>query len=374
MLPLEGILVIALEQAVAGPMCTLRLADAGARVIKIERQGGETARHYDAAVNGTSAYFAALNRGKESCVLNIKEEHDRALLERMIARADVLVRNLAPGAAQRLGLGAGELVERYPRLICVDIYGYGQDTAYAKRLAYDMLVQAEAGMCAVTGTPDEMVKIGVSVADITTGINAHVAILEALLERAITGRGKAIEITMFDSMAELMATPLLLHDHAGREIPRMGLRHNVIAPYGRVRCRDGEVVIACQQNGEWARFCEGVLNRPDLIDDRRFTDNADRVANADQLYALIDDICATFTREELIGRLQASRLPWARVSTLPDLSAHPALHRVDILTPGGPAKSAASPIRRDIKSGVIPALGEHTEAIRREFGAQSPKA
>ena len=369
MLPLDGLLVISLEQAVAGPMCTMRLADAGARVIKVERAGGETARHYDKAVLGTSAYFTWLNRGKESAELDIKEEGDRALLEQMVAKADVFVRNIAPGAADRLGLGAKELVAKYPRLICIDIFGYGQDNSYAKRLAYDMLIQAESGICAVTGTPEEQVKVGVSMADITTGATAHTAILEALIERGITGKGKAIEIAMFDAIADMMCVPLLHYDYMGRETPRMGLAHSVIAPYGKFRCSDGDVVIVCQQHAEWVRFCEGVLERPELIEDPRFVSNADRVTNTPILFAIIAEFCKTQTRDALIARLEANKLPWANVSSLPDLSNHPALRRIEIDTPGGKAKVTASPLRDEIKQGAVPDVGEHTAQIRAEFGA-----
>lgn len=369
MLPLDGLLVIALEQAVAGPMCTLRLADAGARVIKIEREGGETARHYDKAVLGTSAYFAWLNRGKESAELNIKEDNDRALLEQMVAKADVFVRNIAPGAADRLGLGAKELVEKYPRLICVDIFGYDQDCSYAERLAYDMLIQAESGICAVTGLPDEPAKVGVSMADITTGATAHAAILEALIERGITGKGKAIEISMFDAMAYMMCVPLLHYEYMGHEAPRMGLAHSVIAPYGKFSCSDGDVVIVCQQHAEWVRFCKGVLQQPALVDDARFAHNADRVANTPALFAIIADLCKTLTRAALIKRLEDNKLPWANVSSLPDLSAHPALRRIEIDTPGGKAKVTASPLRDEIKQGAVPDVGEHTGSLRAEFGA-----
>lgn len=367
MLPLDGLVVIALEQAVAGPMCSLRLADAGARVIKIERPGGETARHYDSVAKGTSAYFAWLNRGKESCELNIKEAEDRALLERMVARADVFVRNIAPGAAARLDLDARELVMKYPNLICVDIFGYGQDTDYAKRLAYDMLIQAESGICAVTGTEEDAVKVGVSMADITTGQNAYSAVLEALIERGITGRGKAIEIAMFDSMADMMCVPLLHYEYASRETPRMGLAHSVIAPYGKVRCSDGDVVIVCQQHNEWVRFCTGVLEMPELVEDARFASNADRVANTPELFGIINGVFQGLTRNNAIARLEAHRLPWANVSTLADLSSHPALRKVDIDTPGGNIGVTASPLRDEITQSPVPELGAHTAAIRREF-------
>lgn len=370
MLPLEGVLVIALEQAVAAPMCTLRLADAGARVIKIERAEGETARHYDKTVLGTSAYFAWLNRGKESAVLDIKQAGDRALLERMVARADVFVQNLAPGAAGRLGLGAADLVARYPHLIAVDLAGYPSDTSYRDMRAYDMLIQAEAGICSVTGTPEDPVKVGVSMADVATGMNAHAAILEALLERGKSGQGRALEITMFDAMADMMSVPLLHHDYAARETPRTGLAHASIYPYGRVDCLDGSVVIVVQNPGEWRRLCEGVLARPDLIDDPRFADNPSRVANREVLDEILKDTFSVLSRAEAIHRLEANRLAWSNVSTVADLSGHPALRRVEVETPGGAFAAVGSPVRREIRLGPVPALGAHTEQLRREFAEE----
>lgn len=371
MLPLDGILVVALEQAVAAPACTARLADAGARVIKIERAGGETARHYDRSVLETSAYFTWLNRGKESAVLDIKEEGDRAVVERMVARADVFVQNLAPGAAARLGLGSAGLVERYPRLVAVDIVGYGQDTPARAMRAYDMLIQAESGICAVTGTPADPVKVGVSVADVTTGMNAHAAVLEALIERQATGRGQAIEIAMFDAMADLMSVPLLHHDYGGRETPRTGLSHASIQPYGRVACADGELVVVVQNPAEWRRFCEGVLRRPDLVDDRRFVDNPARVANREALLAIVADVFGSQPRAGMIRRLEDSRLAWSNVSTVADLSGHPALRRMDVQTPGGTVRCVSSPLRREVKAGGVPGLGVDTGALRAEFAPQT---
>jgi crotonobetainyl-CoA:carnitine CoA-transferase CaiB-like acyl-CoA transferase len=372
MLPLDGLLVVAIEQAVAAPTCTLRLADAGARVIKIERAEGETARHYDKAVHGTSAYFAWLNRGKESVVLDIKDEGDRGLAERMIARADVFVQNLAPGAAARLGLGAPQLVARFPRIVAVDIVGYRQDTSYRAMRAYDMLIQAESGICAVTGTAETPVKVGVSLADVSTGMNAHAAVLEALIERSVTGRGKAIEIAMFDAMADLMSVPLLHHVHGGRDTPRTGLAHASIFPYGRVACSDGDVVIVVQNPGEWRRLCTGVLARPDLVEHPLYADNPSRVENRETLGAIMAPIFGAMTRADAIGRLDASRLAWSNVSTVADLASHPALGRIALEVPGGTFEGVASPVRRDIRNGPVPALGAHTESARREFAAAEP--
>jgi len=247
-LPLSGLLVVALEQAVAAPLCTVRLADAGARVIKIERAGGETARGYDSAVQGSSAYFTWLNRGKESAVLDLKGA-DLGLLYAMLARADVLVQNLIPGALARLGLTPEVLATRFPRLIAVSINGYGQDTAYAPMRAYDMLVQAESGLCAVTGTPDTPSKIGVSAADIATGMTAQAAVLEALIARGKTGLGQQIEIAMFDAMADWMTVPLLHYEQAGRETLRHGLSHASIYPYRPFACADGSLIVAAHGCG-----------------------------------------------------------------------------------------------------------------------------
>lgn len=367
MLPLDGLLVVSIEQAVAAPTCTLRLADAGARVIKIERAEGETARHYDKAVHGVSAYFTWLNRGKESVSLDIKDDHDRALVERMIARADVFVQNLAPSATGRLGLGAEELTARYPRLVVVDIVGYRQDSPYRDMRAYDMLVQAESGICAVTGTADDPVKVGVSMADVATGMNAHAAILEALIERQQTGRGRAIEIAMFDAMADMMNVPLLHHDYGGRETPRTGLAHASIYPYGSFQCSNGQIVIVIQNPGEWMRLCTGVLKRPDLVGDPRFDSNPSRVKNRLELGTIIADIFASLTRKEAIALLEANSLAWSNVSTVADLSVHPALRRITLDLPGASAEVVGSPLRREIKVGPVPALGQHTDAVRREF-------
>jgi len=371
-LPLDGILVIALEQAVAAPACTVRLADAGARVIKIERAEGDTARHYDKTVLGTSAYFAWINRGKESVVMDIKASDDRALLERMLGQADVFIQNLVPGAAKRLGLDAEALVARHPRLIAVDVVGYRQDSAARSMRAYDMLIQAESGLCSVTGSPEAPAKVGVSMADAQTGMNAHAAILEALIMRGRTGKGAAIEIAMFDAMADMMSVPLLHHDYGGRETPRAGMSHASICPYGSVACRDGEIVVVVQNPREWRRFCAGVLLRPDLVDDARFADNPARLRNRRELDAVVGSVFAGLTRAEAIERLEANELAWARVSTVADLSRHPALGRVAVETPGGVFNAVASPVRRVIKGGPVPALGEHTEKVAREFAQAMP--
>lgn len=364
---MEGLLVVAVEQAVAAPMCSVRLADAGARVIKVERAGGETARHYDRTVDGISAYFAWLNRGKQSIMLDFKDEADLALLKRMIGRADIFIQNLAPGATGRLGIGSDALVELWPSLIAIDIVGYRQDSAYRNMRAYDLLVQAETGLCAITGTSEEPCKVGVSVADIATGMNAHAAILEALLERAQTGRGRSIEVAMFDCLADWMSVPLAHYDHGGQITPRTGLNHASIYPYASFRCADGELVIVVQNPDEWRRFSEQVLMKPELVTDPRFRDNPARVANRTALAAIIEVEFAAFSQSEAIERLEKARLAWARISSVEDLSNHPALRRLEVPVPGGAYRGVASPIRSGMKSGPVPALDEHGPLIRAEF-------
>ena len=369
--PLEGLFVVSIEQAVAAPLCTVRLADAGARVLKIERPEGETARHYDSTVEGMSAYFVWLNRGKESAVLDLKSSDDLDLLQRMLATADIFVQNLAPGAIDRLGLSAAVITERFPRLIAVNIVGYGQDTDYAAMRAYDMLVQAESGLCSVTGTPDTPSKIGVSAADIATGMNAHAAILEALLQRHKTGRGRIIEISMFDGMADWMAVPLLHYEHAGRETARFGLAHASIYPYRPYACRDGQaIVVSIQQSSEWKRFCRTVLLRPDLDGDARFATNALRVANREALDAEIEPVFAAMTSHDAIERLDAAQNAWGRVTEVRDLPQHKALRRIGVTLPDGSQVTVPQPaLHAGGLGGVraVPALGANTADIRAEF-------
>lgn len=365
--PLEKLLVVAIEQAVAAPMCTLRLADAGARVIKIERAGGDTARGYDESVLGTSAYFAWLNRGKESIVADVKSAADRDLIEAMVAKADVFVQNLAPGAAARLGLQSDQLVGRYPGIIAVDIVGFGSDTSYRDMRAYDMIIQAESGLCAVTGTEDDPSKVGVSVADICTGMNAHAAILEALLVRRETGRGRAIEIAMFDGLADWMSVPLLHQKYLSVSPRRVGLAHAQIYPYGRFSCADGSVIIAVQNNEEWRRFCLGVLDRRDLVDDARFRTNPLRLGNRKALDGLIEARLATMTVSAVTDLLEEHRIAWGRMSTVEDLVTHPALRQMPARVPGGSFETVASPIHPGLVARPVPGLDEHGELIRRQF-------
>lgn len=388
--PLEGLLVIAIEQAVAAPLCTLKLAEAGARVIKIEREGGETARHYDASVHGTSSYFTWLNGGKESAVLDLKAADDLALLHRMLSRADVLVQNLAPGALDRLGLDAAALEALNPRLIAVSICGYGRETAYADMRAYDMLVQAEAGVTGLTGSPAEPAKVGVPIADIATGMNAYALILEAVLARQATGRGRQLEVAMFDSLAEWMTVPLLHYEQAGLATDRHGMDHATIYPYGLFTCADGGVILSIQNAREWERLCRQVFERPDLIDDPRFADNPRRSDNRRALDGEIEPWFAARTVEQAVAALDAADIAFARASRVEDLSTHPALRRRSVvlptgetvLVPRGAGKTGTAQVGKagTAKAGgaealpvsapapaPVPALGQATEAVREEF-------
>ncbi len=366
---LDGILVIAIEQAVAAPLCTVRLADAGARVIKIERSEGETARHYDAAVKGTSTYFAWLNRGKESAVLDLKRPNDMSLLRRMLARADVLVQNLTPGAMGRLGLDDAALAEDFPRLIAVTICGYGGDTEYASMKAYDMLVQAESGICAVTGTDDHAVKVGAPVADVATGANAQAAVLEALIERNRTGLGKRIEVAMFDGLADWMAVPLLHYEHSGEETARYGLSHATVYPYRPYECRDGALIIAVQNNAQWQRLCIDAMNKPDLASDAHFNTNAKRVENRADVDAALEPFFASLTCAEAISKCEDAGIAWSRFRSVAEVSQHPALQRMPVTLATGEEVTLPRPAGRltNIQSATLPALGEHTESLREEF-------
>lgn len=369
---LEGILVVSLEQAVAAPLCTARLADAGARVIKVERPEGDFARGYDHVVNGESAYFVWLNRGKESLVADLKDPADLALVKAMIARADVFVQNLAPGAVARLGLGVEHLRAAHPRLICCSISGYGEEGPYRDAKAYDLLIQAEAGLAAITGSPQAPGRVGVSIADIACGTNAFAAILEALALRTRTGVGSTVAVSLFDSLAEWMAVPLLHHDYAGKAPARVGIAHPSIAPYGVYAAGDGaRIVLAVQNEREWGRFCAQVLERPELATDARFAGNALRYANRPALDAEIAGALADVDGAMLVERLGRAGIAFGRLNEVADLSEHPQLRRVSVETPHGPAHIPAPPALRDGTPpllGAVPALGGQSGALRVEFG------
>jgi itaconate CoA-transferase len=367
--PLDGILVVALEQAVAAPLCSCRLADAGARVIKIERPEGDFARFYDHAAKGGSSYFTWLNRGKESIALDIKAATDKALLDRMIARADVFIQNLAPGAATRAGFDPKALRRDHVRLVVCSISGYGETGPYRDMKAYDLLIQAETGLASITGPPEAPGRVGVSVSDIAAGLAAHAAILEALYAREHTGSGAALEISLFGATAEWMAVPLIHHD-AGSAPQREGLRHPSIAPYGAFATADGKaIVIAIQNEREWARFCETILGDAALARDPRFADNTRRVANRPALDAMV---AATFGREprDALGcRLKAADIAFGNLNSVADFAHHPALRRVATPTAGGTVDVPLPPGRTAAALGdrAVPRLDQHGAALRREF-------
>jgi crotonobetainyl-CoA:carnitine CoA-transferase CaiB-like acyl-CoA transferase len=371
--PLEGILVVALEQAVAAPYCSSRLADAGARVIKIERPEGDFARGYDAAVHGLSSYFTWLNRGKQSLVADIKTPEDAALLHRILAEADVFIQNLAPGAAARAGFGSADLRGRYPRLITVDVSGYGTGHSYAEMKAYDLLVQAESGLAAITGHPAGPGRVGVSVCDIACGMSAHSAVLEALIARGATGEGRAIAVSLFDGMADWMNVPFLYWEGTGKAPKRVGLAHPSIAPYGAFPTKDGSLVLLSIQNErEWAKLCAVVLGDPDLATAPGWDSNNARVANRAAVDGKLAEAFSGLTRGEAGARLGEAGTAYGFVNEVPDLATHPALRRVTVQTPGGPASIIAPPALVNGEApalGAVPAIGEHDAAIRAEFDA-----
>jgi len=374
-LPLDGLLVVALEQAVAAPFATRQLADLGARVIKIERAGaGDFARGYDTSVLGQASYFVWLNRGKESVELDVKSDEGRAAMAALLARADVFVQNLAPGAAARLGLGAAELLARHPRLICCSVSGYGPDGPYATKKAYDLLVQCEAGLLSVTGTPDAPSKAGISVADIAAGMYAYSGVLTALYERERTGRGSSFEVSLLDALGEWMSQPYLYTVYGGQDVRRTGARHASISPYGPYQARGGEVFIGLQNEREWAVLCERVLGRPDLVADERFASNPDRVKHDDELTEIIEGVLGSMTPDEVVARLDAAGIASARLRTPAGFAAHPQLQARDRWreadTPAGPVRALLPPVTvpgREAAMGAVPALGQHTEAVLAEF-------
>ncbi|MGB8578769.1 MAG: CaiB/BaiF CoA-transferase family protein [Pseudolabrys sp.] len=372
-LPLEGLLVVSVEQAVAAPQCTCRLADAGARVIKVERPEGDFARDYDHVVHGESANFVWLNRGKQSVVLDLGKPEDKKLLEAMLARADVFVQNLKPGALAKLGFPVARLRKNYPRLICCAISGYGESGPYAQRKAYDLLIQAESGVSSVTGGPERPARVGVSIVDVAAGLNAYEAILEALIARAKTNEGTEISVSMFDAMAEWMTVPLL-HGEGGAPFKRVGLAHAAIAPYGAFKSRDGaDILIAIQNDREWRVLAEKVLGDSALASDPKFATNPKRVENRAETDAKVSADFARNDIETLMKKLESAGIAFARVNDWELLSKHAHLRRITVGAPSGPVTMPApAPMRagQERTYGPIPALGEHTKKIRSEFGAK----
>ena len=376
-LPLEGITVVSLEQAVAAPFASRQLADLGARVIKIERPGvGDFARDYDQSVKGQSAYFIWLNRSKESLTLNVKHPRAGEVLAKLIERADVFIQNLAPGAARRLGLDASTLGTKHPRLIVCDISGYGDSGPYAGKKAYDLLVQSEAGVVAVTGTEEAPSKVGISITDIGTGLHAYAAILAALYDRERTGQGRRVEVSMFETMVEWMHHPLYYTHYTGRAPKRSGVDHATIVPYGRFRVGDGAfVMFGIQNEREWAAFCSGVLGRPELAKDARYDNNTKRNAARKELVGLIEDVFAGLTSGEVIARLDAAGIANARLNTPDQVWDHEQLRARrrwrEVESPAGaipallpPASFSGIEPRMD----PIPRIGEHTQRILAELG------
>ncbi len=369
--PLEGIFVVSIDQAVAAPYTASRLAEAGARVIKIERSAGDFARGYDSVAHGESAYFVWLNRGKESIALDIKDPSDRALLHRMVSKADIFIQNLAPGAAERAGFGAAELRSGDPSLITCDINGYNEDGGYRDMKAYDLLVQAESGLTSITGSAGEPGRVGISIVDIATGMQAYNAILQALFHRERTGKGQAIKISLFDTIADLMTVPYL-HQHYGGKAPsRVGLNHPSIAPYGAYATKSGgQVLISIQNDREWMNFCRDVLAKENLIDDPRFAENENRVANRPALNQEIDEVFSKMERGELAASLKSAGVAFGSLNSLADLESHQELRLTTVETSTGLVEMPAPPARISgsvVGTFAVPELDQHGDALRREF-------
>ena len=374
-LPLAGITVVALEQAVAAPFATRQLADLGARVIKVERPGsGDFARGYDRTVLGQASYFVWLNRGKESVELDVKSDDGRAALAALLSRADVFVQNLAPGAAGRLGLGAADLRARYPRLICCSVTGYGPDGPDQDKKAYDLLIQCETGLLSVTGTPEEPCKAGISVADIAAGMYAFSGVLTALYERERTGHGSSFDVALLDALGEWMSQPVYYSVYGGQPARRTGAQHASISPYGPYAADGGQVFLGLQNDREWAVLCERVLGRPDLVSDKRFRTNLDRVAHDAELTCIIETALAALTPGEAAARLDEAGIANSRLRTPAEFAEHPQLAARnrwrEVGTPGGQVRALLPPVTvpgREAAMGAVPALGQHTAAVLAEF-------
>jgi itaconate CoA-transferase len=378
---LEGITVVAVEQAVAAPLATRHLADLGARVIKVERvDGGDFARAYDHAVKGSGAHFVWLNRSKESIAVDLTREAGRRIVERLLDAADVFLQNLAPGAADRLGFGSAGLRTTRPQLVTVDMSGYGSGGPYAQKKAYDMLVQSEAGLIAMTGTPETPSKTGVAAADIAAGLYAFSGILAALVRRGRTGEGGHVEVSMFDAVVEWMGYPLYTTMYTGEAPPRSGLGHAAIVPYdGYPTLEGGRLLIGVQNDRGWIALTRQVLEKPELADDPRYATNVARVARRAEVDALVADVTRTLPAAALAARLDAAGIPNAALNDVEQVAQHPQLEARDrwreVGSPGGPIRAVLPPITLDgeqPRMDPIPALGEHTDAILREFGYSDP--
>ncbi|HZA14851.1 MAG TPA: CaiB/BaiF CoA-transferase family protein [Myxococcaceae bacterium] len=377
MLPLEGITVVSLEHAVAAPFCTRQLADYGARVIKIERPGdGDFARAYDQKVKGLASYFVWLNRGKESVTLDLKQPAAREALERLLARADVLVQNLAPGATQRMGLDFETLAPKYPRLVVADISGYGDTGPERERKAYDLLIQAEAGLLSITGTPDTPSRCGLSISDVSAGMYAYTGVLLGLLERQRTGKGTRVELSMLEAVVEWMGQPLYFGHYGGKPQPRSGATHPSVAPYGPHRAGDGrEVIFGLQNEREWKKLCAEVLGQPELAEDPRFRSNVDRVHHREALTAVIEERFARMTAEEVVALLERAGIATGRLNGIEDVWAHPQLAGRQrwrtVGTSAGEISALLPPVNlrgNEAAMGDVPAVGQHTGAVLEWLG------
>ena len=368
---LDGLLVISLEQAVAAPYAASRLADAGARVIKVERPEGDFARGYDADAKGHSSYFVWLNRGKESVALDLKQPDDLQIFKQMLSKADVFIQNLMPGALDRLGVSMTDLRQADPRLITCDISGYGASGPFAQMKAYDFLVQAEVGLAQITGAPEEPGRVGVSICDIAAGMTAHAAILQALVARAKTGEGRAIEVSLFHALADWMNVPYLQHHYGGREIRRPGLHHPTIAPYGAYRCGDERMLlISIQNEREWLRLCRDVLDQPDLPQNPQFDSNVHRVENRGSLDAIMNGVFSQYSIDEIAEKLQAAQIAFGRLNDMDVFTQHPQNRFVSVRTSAGDVQllSPGAIVNGILpRLGEVPDLGQHSAAIRAEF-------
>ena len=376
--PLSGMKVVALEQAVAGPLCSRHLADLGADVIKIERpDGGDFARRYDTAVKGESSYFVWLNRNKRSLSLNVKHPEAREILHRLLEDADVFLQNFGPGAVDRLGLGSAELRERYPKLVICNISGYGAGGPYETRKAFDLLLQGETGVIATTGSEDAMAKLGISVGDIGAAVYGTIGILAALVERGQTGQGKVVESSLFDALAEWMGYPALFQLYSGKPPARAGTRHATVVPYGSYRCGDGQLVLfAVQTDSHWCGFCEVVCERPEWVDDPRFNSSSNRRIHRDVLEGMIEDeALAKLSRSEVTARLEAADIPYGALNEISQFLEHPQLSERDrwreVGSAVGPLKAILPPFGIEgfeSPMNPIPTIGEHTDEILAEIG------
>ena len=368
---LEGLLVISLEQAVAAPYAAGRLADAGARVIKVERPEGDFARGYDQDAKGHSSYFVWLNRGKESVALNLKQADDLQILKNMISKADIFIQNLMPGALERLGLATADLRAADPLLITCDISGYGSEGPFQQMKAYDFLVQAEVGLAEITGAPEQPGRVGVSICDIAAGMTAHQAILQALYARSLTGQGRGIEVSLFHALADWMNVPYIQSHYGGREIRRPGLHHPTIAPYGAYRCGDGrQILLSIQNEREWQRLCGDVLGQPDLPENPKFSSNVNRVTHRADLDAILNTVFSAHSVDDMAAKLQKAQIAFGRLNGMDEFAAHPQNRFVTVRTSGGEMQILApgAVVNGAVaRLGDVPDLGASSAAIRDEF-------